>query len=289
MKGIILAGGTGSRLWPLTLGVSKQLMPVYDKPMIYYPLSTVMLAGCKEIAIVVSPQQEKGFVQLLGDGSHLGVQIDFIHQDEPRGLADAYLVCEEFLAGDSSCMALGDNLIYGSGLGSQLRSVFPINGGLIFGYKVSNPQEYGVVVRDPNGRPVQLVEKPEKYISDLAVPGLYFLDSSASERARKLKPSARGELEITELLQAYLNDDLLEVRSMPRGTVWLDTGSFEAMAEATEYVKVVQKREGRKISSPEEIAWRLGLISDRELINLGNKLEKSGYGRYLLSLVEERF
>jgi glucose-1-phosphate thymidylyltransferase len=286
MKGLILAGGTGSRLYPITLGVSKQLIPVYDKPMIYYPLSTVMLSGCTEVAIIVSPEHEISFSKLLGDGSHLGISITYIQQSAPRGLADAYLVAEEFLAGESSCMALGDNLIYGPGLGSKLSSSAPTNGGLVFGYKVSNPELYGVVIRDAQGRPIKLVEKPKQFLSDIAIPGLYFLDSSASVRAKRLKPSGRGEIEITDLLQSYLDDDLLEVSLMPRGTVWLDTGNFDAMAEATEYVKVVQTREGRKLGAPEEIAWRLGLISDEDLRNLGKALAKSGYGKYLLSLLD---
>jgi len=286
MKGLILAGGTGSRLYPITFGVSKQLIPVYDKPMIYYPLSTVMLSGCTEVGIIVAPEHQTSFSNLLGDGSHLGISITYIHQSAPRGLADAYLVAEEFLAGESSCMALGDNLIYGPGLGSKLSSSAPTHGGLVFGYQVSNPELYGVVVRDPLGRPIKLVEKPKQFLSDIAIPGLYFLDSSASVRAKRLKPSGRGEIEITDLLQSYLDDDLLEVSLMPRGTVWLDTGNFDAMAEATEYVKVVQTREGRKLGAPEEIAWRLGLISDEDLRGLGITLAKSGYGNYLLSLLD---
>ena len=286
MKGLILAGGTGSRLYPITFGVSKQLIPVYDKPMIYYPLSTIMLSGCTEVAIIVSPEHQTSFSNLLGDGSHLGISITYIQQSAPRGLADAYLVAEEFLAGESSCMALGDNLIYGPGLGTKLSSSAPTNGGLVFGYKVSNPELYGVVIRDAQGRPIKLVEKPKQFLSDIAIPGLYFLDSSASVRAKRLKPSGRGEIEITDLLQSYLDDDLLEVSLMPRGTVWLDTGNFDAMAEATEYVKVVQTREGRKLGAPEEIAWRLGLISDEDLRNLGKALAKSGYGKYLLSLLD---
>jgi glucose-1-phosphate thymidylyltransferase len=286
LKGLILAGGTGSRLWPITFGVSKQLIPVYDKPMIYYPLSTVMLAGCTEIAIIVAPEQEAGFTRLLGDGSQLGISITYLQQSQPRGLADAYLLAEKYLEGNSSCMALGDNLIYGPGFGARLSEARRDEGALIYGYKVSNPEAYGVVIRDPDGRPTKLVEKPREFLSDLAVPGLYFLDSSASSRAQKLTPSRRGELEITDLLQTYLEDGLLEVSLMPRGTVWLDTGNFDAMAEATEYVKVVQTREGRKIGSPEEIAWRLGLISDEDLSRLGHDLAKSGYGSYLLGLLD---
>lgn len=286
MKGLILAGGTGSRLWPITLGISKQLMPVYDKPMIYYPLSTLMLSGCREVGLIVSPEHENSFYQVLGDGSQLGISISYILQDSPRGLADAYLVAEDFLEGNPSCMALGDNLIYGPGLGNSLRVGRPSRGALIFGYKVSNPQDYGVVIRDSQGIPTRLLEKPKEFISDLAVPGLYFMDSSASERAGKLRPSPRGEIEITDLLQTYLDEGLLEVSVMPRGTVWLDTGTFNSMAEATEYVKVVQTREGRKIGCPEEIAWRLGLISDDDLQRLGERLSKSSYGTYLRSVLD---
>jgi glucose-1-phosphate thymidylyltransferase len=286
VKGLILAGGTGSRLWPITLGVSKQLIPVYDKPMIYYPLSTLMLSGCKEIGVISSEEHLKSFQRLLGDGSHLGVSITYLTQDSPRGLADAYLVSEEYLAGEASCLALGDNLFYGQGLGSNLRQNIPVKGARVFGYRVSNPQDYGVVETDSEGSPRRLIEKPSVFVSDLAIPGLYFMDSTAPVRASRLKPSPRGELEITDLLQSYLEEGALEVSVLPRGTVWLDTGNFDSMAEATEYVRVVQKREGRMIASPEEIAWRLGWIDDEQLKLLGDELLKSGYGRYLLQLLD---
>ena len=286
MKGLVLAGGTGSRLWPITLGVSKQLIPVYDKPMIYYPLSTLMLSGCKEIGVISSEEHLKSFQRLLGDGSHLGVAITYLTQGSPKGLADAYLVSEEYLAGEASCLALGDNLFYGQGLGSNLRQNVPGKGARVFGYRVSNPQDYGVVEVDSKGSPLRLIEKPSAFVSDLAIPGLYFMDSTAPARASMLTPSARGELEITDLLQSYLDEGTLEVSVLPRGTVWLDTGNFDSMAEATEYVRVVQKREGRMIASPEEIAWRLGWIDDTQLKSLGDELIKSGYGSYLLQLLD---
>lgn len=288
MKGLILAGGTGTRLWPVTLGVSKQLVPVYDKPMIYYPLSTLMLAGCREIAIITSENDLSSFQRLLGDGSHLGIAITYLKQDSPKGLADAYLVSEEYLSGEASCLALGDNLFYGQGLGANLRESIPSTGARVFGYRVSNPQDYGVVQTDSQGKPIMLVEKPRTHVSDLAIPGLYFMDSSAPMRASRLKPSLRGELEIIDLLQSFLEDDALEISVLPRGTVWLDTGSFDSMAEATEYVKVVQKREGRMIASPEEIAWRLGWISDKQLEARGQELLRSGYGLYLLQILDSR-
>ena len=286
MKGLILAGGTGSRLWPITLGVSKQLIPVYDKPMIYYPLSTLMLSGCKEIGLISSEEHLNSFQRLLGDGSHLGVAITYLTQGSPKGLADAYLVSEEYLAGEASCLALGDNLFYGQGLGSNLRQNIPDKGARVFGYRVSNPQDYGVVETDSKGSPLRLIEKPSAFVSDLAIPGLYFMDATAPAKASTLTPSRRGELEITDLLQTYLEEGALEVSVLPRGTVWLDTGNFDSMAEATEYVRVVQKREGRMIASPEEIAWRLGWIDDEQLKSLGDDLLKSGYGRYLLQLLD---
>lgn len=288
MKGLILAGGTGSRLWPITLGVSKQLVPVYDKPMIYYPLSTLMLAGCREIAIITSENDLSSFQRLLGDGSHLGISLTYLKQDSPKGLADAYLVAEDYISGGASCLALGDNLFYGQGLGTNLRESIPSTGARVFGYRVSNPQDYGVVQTDPQGKPIALVEKPLTHVSNLAIPGLYFMDSSAPERASRLKPSLRGELEIIDLLNSYLQDDALEISVLPRGTVWLDTGGFDSLAEATEYVKVVQKREGRMIASPEEIAWRMGWISDKQLEVRGKELLRSGYGLYLLEILDPR-
>lgn len=286
MKGILLAGGTGSRLWPITKGVSKQLLPVYDKPMVYYPLATLMLAGVREIGLITSVDQLESFRSLLGDGSQLGIEITYIEQTSPRGLADAYLVAEDFLGGEGSVLVLGDNLFYGPGLGTNLRLGGVHNGAKVFGYRVSNPQDYGVVEFDVEKNPVRLVEKPTEFVSNVAVPGIYFMDSTASSRTKALSPSPRGELEITDLLNSYLAEGALEVSILPRGTVWLDTGNFDAMAEATDYVRAVQKREGLKISVPEEIAWRLGYITDQQLAQLGSSLRKSGYGDYLLSLLE---
>lgn len=286
MKGLLLAGGTGSRLWPITKGVSKQLLPVYDKPMVYYPLATLMLAGVREVGLITSSDQLEPFRSLLGDGSQLGIEITYIEQTSPRGLADAYLVAEQFLGGDSSVLVLGDNLFYGPGLGTNLRLGGTHRGAKVFGYRVSNPQDYGVVEFDVEKNPVRLVEKPMEFVSNVAVPGIYFLDSTASDRTKSLSPSPRGELEITDLLNAYLSEGALEVSILPRGTVWLDTGNFDAMAEATDYVRAVQKREGLKISAPEEIAWRLGYITDHQLAQIGTSLRKSGYGDYLLSLLE---
>ena len=286
MKGLLLAGGTGSRLWPITKGVSKQLLPVYDKPMVYYPLSTLMLAGVRDVGLITSGVQLESFRSLLGDGSQLGIEITYIEQDAPRGLADAYLVAERFLGEDSSVLVLGDNLFYGPGLGTNLQLGGNHSGAKVFGYRVSNPQDYGVVEFDREKNPVRLVEKPTEFVSNVAVPGIYFMDSTATSRAKALVPSVRGELEITDLLNSYLLEGVLDVSILPRGTVWLDTGNFDAMAEATDYVRAVQKREGLKISAPEEIAWRLGYITDQQLSQLGVSLRKSGYGEYLLSLLE---
>lgn len=288
MKGLLLAGGTGSRLWPITRGVSKQLLPVYDKPMIYYPLATLMLAGVREIGIITTKEQVSSFESLLGDGSQFGVSLTYIQQSTPRGLADAYVVAEKFLNHENSTMILGDNLFYGPGLGTNLRLGQVETGAKVFGYRVANPHEYGVVEFDEGMTPIRLVEKPKDFVSNVAIPGIYFLDGTAPDRAKALKPSRRGELEITDLLNSYLIEGNLEVSILPRGTVWLDTGNFDAMSEATDYVRAVQKREGLKIGSPEEIAWRMGYISDDALRALAVELTKSGYGNYLLGLLEER-
>lgn len=287
MKSLILAGGTGSRLWPVTRAVSKQLVPVYDKPMIYYPLSTAMLSGATEIALVTTPESHSAFRSLLGDGSQLGLAITYLEQAIPKGLADAYIVAEEFLDNQSSVMVLGDNLFHGASFGNQLRNTESQLGATVFGYQVSNPQDYGVVSFDSAGRVEAIVEKPTVAVSNVAIPGLYFMDKTASQRAKSLKPSSRGELEITDLLKSYLHDDQLKVTLLPRSTVWLDTGNAEAMAEATEYVRVIQKRQNQMVGCPEEIAWRLGLISTSDLELAGKSLEKSLYGQYLLRLAGE--
>jgi glucose-1-phosphate thymidylyltransferase len=245
-----------------------------------------MLAGVREVGLITSGDQLESFRSLLGDGSHLGIEITYIEQDSPRGLADAYLVAERFLGEDSSVLVLGDNLFYGLGLGTNLRLGGIHNGAKVFGYRVSNPQDYGVVKFDAEKKPVRIIEKPTEFVSNVAVPGIYFMDSTATSRAKGLTPSSRGELEITDLLNSYLLEGALDVSILPRGTVWLDTGNFDAMAEATDYVRAVQKREGLKISAPEEIAWRLGYITDQQLSQLGVSLRKSGYGEYLLSLLE---
>ncbi len=289
MKAIILAGGTGSRLWPVTRAVSKQLIPVYDKPMVYYPLSTALLAGATDLAVIASPSNVEDFKRLLGDGSKFGIQITFLTQDEPRGLADAYLVAEAFLGGEESLLVLGDNLFHGQGLGSQLVSARKSLGAHIFGYAVSNPQDYGVVSFDSTGRVLSMEEKPKNPKSNIAIPGMYFLDGTASQRATKLSPSSRGELEITDLLRTYLHDGSLSISILPRTTVWLDTGNAEAMAEATEYVRVIQKRQNQMVCCPEEVAWRLGLITDENLKSSALELEKSAYGRYLAKLVGEKY
>jgi glucose-1-phosphate thymidylyltransferase len=260
------------------------LVPVYDKPMIYYPLSTAMLSGATEIALVTTPESHSAFQNLLGDGSQLGLSISYLEQAIPKGLADAYLVAEEFLDNQASLMVLGDNLFHGAGFGNQLRNNASQLGATVFGYQVSNPQDYGVVSFDSVGRVEAIVEKPKASISNVAIPGLYFMDQTASERAKSLKPSSRGELEITDLLKSYLCDDQLKVTLLPRSTVWLDTGNAEAMAEATEYVRVIQKRQNQMVGCPEEIAWRLGLISTADLELAGKSLEKSPYGQYLLRL-----
>lgn len=287
MKGLLLAGGTGSRLWPITKAVSKQLVPVYDKPMVYYPLSTLLLAGARELAVIVSPETQNAFKTLLGDGSSFGVSIEYIVQTEPRGLADAFLISEGFLDGKESILILGDNLFHGAGLGTQLAGAANNEGATVFGYRVSNPEDYGVVSFDSEGRVTSLEEKPSQPRSNTAIPGVYFTDGTAPDRAKALRPSSRGELEITDLLTSYLREGQLSVSLLPRSTVWLDTGNAEAMAEATEYVRVVQKRQGQMVGCPEEIAWRLGLISDEDLEQLAVRLSKSAYGKYLMGLLGE--
>lgn len=285
MRGIILAGGTGSRLHPLTLGVSKQLMPVWDKPMIYYPLSTLMLAGIRDMLIITTPHDAPAFRHLLGDGSRFGVSLDYTIQPSPDGLAQAFTLGEDFLAGEPAALVLGDNIFYGPGLGTRLRENDDPDGAVIFGYWVENPRVYGVVDVDAEGRALSLEEKPERPKSNWAVPGLYFYDDTVVDRAKSLKPSARGELEITDLNRLYLDDESLSVALLPRGTAWLDTGTFESLHAAGSFVSAIEQRQGLKVSCPEEIAWRMGWLDDDQLAELAAPLKKSGYGTYLENLI----
>lgn len=285
MKGIILAGGSGTRLWPITRGISKQLMPIYDKPMIYYPLSTLMMAGIRDVLVITTAEYNQQFRTLLGDGSELGMSIDYAIQDEPRGLADAFIVGEEFIGDDSVALVLGDNIFHGTGLGSSLRQHTDIDGGLIFAAHVANPRQYGVVEFDDQMKAVSIEEKPEKPKSNFAVPGLYFYDNSVVEVAKKITPSARGELEITAVNDHYLQGGKLMVQVLDRGIAWLDTGTFESMMQAGEYVRVIEERQGLKIGCIEEIAWRAGWIDDTQLRTLATPLTKSGYGHYLEGLL----
>lgn len=285
VRGIILAGGTGSRLHPITLGVSKQLVPVYDKPMVYYPLSTLMLAGVRDILVVTTPHDAEGFERLLGDGSRFGVSISYASQPSPDGLAQAFTIGETFIGNDSVALVLGDNLLYGPGLGSQLKRFATIDGGAIFAYWVAEPSAYGVIEFDDNGVAISLEEKPQRPKSNYVVPGLYFYDNEVIGIAKGLKKSARGEYEITDVNRHYLEQGRLQVQVLPRGTAWLDTGTFDQMTDAAEYVRTMERRTGLKIGVPEEIAWRQGYLDDDELRARAEPLVKSGYGTYLLELL----
>jgi glucose-1-phosphate thymidylyltransferase len=287
MRGIILAGGSGTRLWPITKGISKQLMPIYDKPMVYYPLSTLMMAGINEILIITTPEYNEQFRALLGDGSQLGIRLEYAVQPSPDGLAQAFIIGEEFIGDESVALVLGDNIFHGSGLGSALRSHTDVDGALIFAYQVSDPTAYGVVEFDDDFRAISIEEKPAQPKSDYAVPGLYFYDNDVVAIAKDLKPSPRGELEITDLNRVYLERGSLQVEVLPRGTAWLDTGTFDSLSEATEFIRTVQKRQGLSIGSPEEVAWRLGFLSDDELRVRAEPLVKSGYGAYLLEILAQ--
>jgi glucose-1-phosphate thymidylyltransferase len=287
MKGIILAGGTGSRLHPATMGISKQLMPVYDKPMIYYPLSTLMFAGIREILVITTPHDTEPFARLLGDGSQFGISITYKQQASPDGLAQAFIHGADHIGDDSAALVLGDNIFHGSGVGTDLQRFHNVDGAAVFGYRVANPTAYGVVEFNESGKAISLEEKPAQPKSNYAVPGLYFYDNSVIDFAHGLKPSARGELEITDLNRIYMDLGQLSVNVLPRGTAWLDTGTFDDLNDASNFVRTMETRQGLKVACPEEIAWRLGFLDDQDLRKRGEALVKSGYGNYLLGLLEE--
>jgi len=284
MKGIILAGGSGTRLYPITKAISKQLMPVYDKPMIYYPLSILMLAGIKDILIITTPEDAPQFERLLGDGSEIGCHFSYAQQSVPNGLAQAFVIGEQFIGNDKVALILGDNIFYGAGLGELVRSFNDVNGAAIFAYEVGDPERYGVVEFDADFKALSIEEKPRQPKSNFAVPGLYFYDNSVVQIAKDLQPSARGEYEITDVNKEYLLRNTLNVGVMSRGTAWLDTGTFDSLSDASEFVRVIEKRQSQKIGCIEEVAYRMGFIDRKQLLSLADKYEKSGYGQYLRSI-----
>ncbi|MFL0577933.1 glucose-1-phosphate thymidylyltransferase RfbA [Dietzia sp. 179-F 9C3 NHS] len=285
MKGIVLAGGSGTRLSPLTLATSKQLMPVYDKPMIYYPLTTLMLAGIRDILVITTPQDAPQFRRLLGDGSQFGITLSYVEQAAPEGLAQAFVLGADHIGGEPVALILGDNIFYGPGMGTQLRRFAHLDGGAVFAYRVSDPSEYGVIDFDADGRAISLEEKPENPRSDFAVPGLYFYSADVVDVARGLHKSDRGEYEITDINRHYLREGRLQVEVLPRGTAWLDTGTHDSLLDAGNYVRTIEDRQGLKIGAPEEVAWRMGYLDDDELTARGRELSKSGYGTYLLEIL----
>ena len=285
MKGIVLAGGTGSRLWPITWGVSKQLLHVYDKPLIHYPISTLMLAGIREILVITTPQDQESFIRLLGNGDRYGVSFSFLTQENPDGLAQAFIIGERFIGRDSCALVLGDNIFYGDGLGTQLKEILNVNGAHIFAYKVKDPERYGVVEFDRNGKVSSIEEKPKSPKSSFAIPGLYFYDNQVVEIAKSVKPSSRGELEITSVNQAYLNLGKLQTTVLARGTAWLDTGTFESLNSASSFIQIIEERQGQKVSCLEEVAWRNGWISDSELAARADEYKSSPFATYLRGLL----
>ena len=288
MKGIILAGGTGTRLWPITLGVSKQLLHVFDKPMIYYPLSTLMLAGIREIAIITTDNDQESFKRLLGDGKNLGIDIEYVVQKSPNGIAEAFLICENFIGSSSVALILGDNIFHGQGLGRNLSSFTKTSGAHIFAYQVNNPKDFGVVVLDSNLAPIDIQEKPKNNLSNYAVPGLYFYDSNVTKIAKTLKRSERGELEITSLNMVYLKNEKLKVSILPRGTAWFDGGTVKSLFDASTYVRSIEERQGQKIGCIEEVAWRNGWIDDKKLSLLAQKYKNNEYGEYLNAVLHSK-